>query len=46
MLYKRNEKEKICLMIAVYMDDRLIAGERENIKTFKEQFKKTYKITE
>ena len=45
MLYKKNHKGKICLMIAIYVDDVFIAGESENIKIFKEQFKKTYKIT-
>ena len=46
MLYKKNKKGKICLMIAVYVDDVLMAGESEMIKNFKEQFKKTYKITD
>ena len=33
-------------MIAVYVDDVVMAGESENIKTFKEQFRKIYKITD
>ena len=33
-------------MIAVYVDDVLMAGESENIKTFKKQFRITYKIKE
>ena len=46
MLYKRNQKGKICLMIAVYVDDVLMVRESENIKIFKEQFRKRYKITD
>ena len=34
------------LIIAVYVDDVLIAGRKENIKEFKDQFQKTYKITD
>ena len=33
-------------MIAVYVDDVLMAGESENMKIFKKQFRKTYKITD
>ena len=33
-------------MIVVYVDDVLMAGESENIKIFKEQLRKTYKITD
>ena len=33
-------------MIAVYMDDILMAGESENIKIFIQQFRKTHKITD
>ena len=43
ILYKRNEKQEICLMIAVYVDNILMVGESKNIKIFKEQFRKTYK---
>ena len=43
MLYKRNQKGKICLVIAVYVDDVLMARKSKSIKTFKEQFRKTYK---
>ena len=46
MLYIKNEKGKISLMIAVYMDDVLMAGKSEKIKIFKEQFKKIYKIND
>ena len=45
MLHKKNDKEKTCLMISVYVDDELMARESENIKIFKQQFRKTYEIT-
>ena len=46
MLYKRSQKGKICFVIALYVDNVLMAGESENIKTFEEQLRKTYKITD
>ena len=44
MLCKKNHKGKICLMMPVYVDNVLMTGESANIKIFKEQFRKTYKI--
>ena len=46
LLYKKNEKGELILLIAVYVDDVLIAGEKKDIIAFKDKFKKTYKITE
>ena len=44
--YTKNDKDKICLVIAVHMDDVLMAGESENMKCFKDQSRKTYNFTD
>ena len=46
LLFKRNKKGELILLIAVYVDDVLIAGKKEDVDAFKNEFKKTYKITE
>lgn len=46
LLFKKDEKGNLILLIAVYVDDVLIAGRKEDVDEFKNEFKKTYKITE
>ena len=46
MLYKKDEEGKLMLIIAVYVDDVLISLKENDIREFKETFKKTYKITD
>ena len=46
MLYKKDEKRKLRLIISVYVDDVLISGREIDIREFKETCKKTYKITD
>ena len=46
LLFKHDDEGNLILLIAVYVDDVLIAGRKEDIKMFKEEFKKTYKITD
>ena len=46
LLFKKDENGKLILLIAVYVDDVLIAGKKEDVDAFKNEFKKTYNITE
>ena len=46
LLFKRNEEGQVVLLIVCYVDDVLLSGTIEEIKKFKEQFKRKYKITE
>ena len=46
LLFKRDANGDLILIIAVYVDDVLITGRKEDIKEFKDEFKKTYKITD
>ena len=46
LLFKKNKNGELILLIAVYVDDVLIAGEKEDNDTFKTEIKKTCKITE
>ena len=45
ILHKRDEEEKLSLIMVMYVDNVLISGKEKDIKELKERFKKTYKIT-
>ena len=46
LLFKHDEYGELKLLIAIYVDDVLIAGKKEEIKNFKNEFRKIYKITD
>ena len=46
LLYKKSQDGELILLIAVYVDDVLIAGKKDDIDEFRKEFQKTYKITD
>ena len=41
MLYKKDEKGRLSLMIALYFDNVLISGREKDVKEFQAKLKKT-----